>query len=65
MIFGRGGAKAVAAELDVPFLGEVPIDIDLRKACDAGRPLVDADPQGASGRIFADIAAKVRAAIGA
>ncbi len=63
-IFGRGGAQAVAGELDVPFLGEVPIDIDLRKACDAGRPLADAAPQGASGRIFADIAAKVRAALG-
>ncbi len=64
-IFGRGGAQAVAAELGVPFLGEVPIDIDLRKACDAGRPLVDAEPHSASGKVFADIAAKVRAAIGA
>ena len=64
-IFGRGGAQAVAGELDVPFLGEVPIDIALRKACDAGRPLVDAEPHGASGKVFAAIAAKVRAAIGA
>ena len=64
-IFGRGGAQAVAGELGVPFLGEVPIDIALRKACDAGRPLVDAEPQGASGKVFADIAAKVRSALGA
>ena len=63
-IFGRGGAQAVAGELGVPFLGEVPIDIALRKACDAGRPLVDAEPQGASGKVFADIAAKVRSALG-
>ncbi len=64
-IFGRGGAQAVAVELGVPFLGEVPIDIDLRKACDAGRPLVDAEPHGPSGKVLADIAAKVRAALGA
>ena len=64
-IFGRGGAQAVAGELGAPFLGEVPIDIALRKACDAGRPIVDADPQGASGKVFADIAVKVRAALGA
>ncbi len=62
-IFGRGGAKAVAAELGAPFLGEVPIDIALREACDAGRPLIDAAPYSPAGRIFAAIAAKVRAAI--
>ena len=64
-IFGRGGAQAVAAELDTPFLGEVPIDIELRKACDAGRPLVDQAPDSAAGRVFTDIAAKVRSAISA
>ena len=64
-IFGRGGARAVAGELDVPFLGEAPIDMRLREACDAGRPLVDAEPDGPSGRVFAAIAAKVRAALGA
>ena len=63
-IFGRGGAQAVAAELGAPFLGEVPIDIALREACDAGRPLVDAAPDSAAGRIFADIAARLRRALG-
>jgi ATP-binding protein involved in chromosome partitioning len=36
-IFGSGGAKARAAELDIPFLGEVPINIDIRTTGDAGR----------------------------
>ncbi|MEM9364681.1 MAG: Mrp/NBP35 family ATP-binding protein [Planctomycetota bacterium] len=36
-IFGRGGARAKALELDVPFLGELPIDITLRTAGDEGR----------------------------
>jgi ATP-binding protein involved in chromosome partitioning len=35
-IFGCGGAKAKAAELSVPFLGDVPINIDLRKRGDDG-----------------------------
>lgn len=36
-IFGRGGARAKAEEMDVPFLGGLPIDIDLRTAGDEGR----------------------------
>lgn len=36
-IFGNGGAKAKAQELGVPFLGEAPINIDLRKRGDDGR----------------------------
>jgi ATP-binding protein involved in chromosome partitioning len=35
-IFGSGGAKRRAAELDVPFLGEVPINIGIRQRGDAG-----------------------------
>ncbi len=36
--FGRGGAEAAAAELGYPFLGRVPLDIDVRLASDAGQP---------------------------
>ncbi len=36
-IFGRGGAREKAEEMGVPFLGELPIDIDLRTAGDQGR----------------------------
>lgn len=35
-VFGRGGAKKVADELDVPFLGDVPIDAKIREYGDAG-----------------------------
>jgi ATP-binding protein involved in chromosome partitioning len=35
-IFGSGGAKRRAAELDVPFLGEVPINMQIRIRGDAG-----------------------------
>jgi ATP-binding protein involved in chromosome partitioning len=36
-IFGRGGAKQKAAEMGVPFLGEIPVDAQIRVNGDAGR----------------------------
>jgi ATP-binding protein involved in chromosome partitioning len=53
--FGRGGAEATAAELGIPFLGRVPLAIDIRTASDAGRPPA-AEPDD---RVFAPLAAKV------
>jgi ATP-binding protein involved in chromosome partitioning len=58
-IFGRGGAKGVAAEVGAPFLGEIPIDIALRQSGDAGIPILSASPQSASARAFIEIAAQV------
>jgi len=43
-IFGEGGGEALAAELDVPLLGKVPITMPLRAQADAGQPLVFEDP---------------------
>ncbi len=37
-IFGQGGARALAAELDVPVLAELPLEPALREACDQGDP---------------------------
>ncbi len=59
-IFGHGGARHEAERLGVPFLGEVPLAIDIREKSDAGTPVVAADPDGAHAKIFRDIAAKVR-----
>ena len=56
-IFGEGGAKRLADELDVPFLGEVPIEQRLRESGDAGEPIVAAEPDSASAEAFAAIAA--------
>ena len=64
-IFGRGGARAVAETLKAPFLGEIPIDIALRQACDDGRPLVVAAPESPAGRAFLQIAEAVAAALDA
>ncbi len=37
-IFGEGGLKQVTKELELSFLGEVPLEIELRKSCDSGKP---------------------------
>ena len=39
-IFGKGGARALAEELNVPLLGEVPLVQSIREAADVGRPAV-------------------------
>jgi ATP-binding protein involved in chromosome partitioning len=55
-IFGAGGARRTAAEADAPFLGEIPIDVALREACDAGRPLAAAQPNHPVSLRFRDVA---------
>jgi len=39
-IFGEGGGERLATELGVPFLGSIPLDPELRRACDEGHPHV-------------------------
>ncbi|WP_147077119.1 Mrp/NBP35 family ATP-binding protein [Methylobacterium haplocladii] len=58
-IFGHGGARAEAARLEVPFLGEVPLTMAIRETSDAGRPVVATDPEGPQARIYRDIAQKL------
>ncbi|MBL8531012.1 MAG: Mrp/NBP35 family ATP-binding protein [Hyphomonadaceae bacterium] len=55
-IFGEGGARRTAEAAGVPFLGEIPIDVDLRKASDAGAPLVSALPDHAVSQCFRNMA---------
>ncbi|WP_112944528.1 MULTISPECIES: iron-sulfur cluster carrier protein ApbC [unclassified Rhizobium] len=58
-IFGHGGARAEAERIGVPFLGEVPLTINIREASDAGTPLVASEPNGIVAGIYRDIATKV------
>jgi len=58
-IFGRGGARKVAETLRAPFLGEIPIEVALREACDAGRPFVAEHPESAAAQAFLAIAEAV------
>jgi len=58
-IFGHGGARHEAERLETPFLGEVPLDLDIRLTSDAGTPIVIADPDGPHATIYREIAARV------
>ena len=55
-IFAHGGARHEAERLGVPFLGEVPLDLDIRLTSDSGTPIVVADPSSEHARIYRDIA---------
>jgi len=62
-IFGHGGAREEAEKLGVPFLGEVPLDMNIRATSDDGRPVVATDPDSHHAKIYKDIAAKVWASL--
>src|SRR6184192_962570 len=55
-VFGFGGGATLAAELDVPLLGEVPLDPRLREQGDLAEPIVAADPEAESSRAIRAIA---------
>jgi ATP-binding protein involved in chromosome partitioning len=55
-LFGREGARDLARELDVPFLGQVPIEQKVRETGDDGTPIVRAYPDSLSAQAFDAIA---------
>ena len=54
--FGHGGARAEAEKLGVPFLGEIPLDLDIRVAGDGGAPIVAVKPDSPQSAGFWGIA---------
>jgi ATP-binding protein involved in chromosome partitioning len=58
-VFGSGGGEQLAADLDTPLLGRVPLDVRLRAAGDEGEPLVLADPGAESARAIVAIAQRL------
>jgi ATP-binding protein involved in chromosome partitioning len=55
-VFGHGGGDALAGELGVPLLAEIPLDPALRTHGDEGVPLVVADPDAPTSRAIAALA---------
>jgi ATP-binding protein involved in chromosome partitioning len=55
-IFGSGGGEALAEELGVPLLGQIPLLQELREGGDTGRPITVADPDSEAANIFAEMA---------
>jgi ATP-binding protein involved in chromosome partitioning len=64
-IFSHGGAKEVAATLGMEFLGEMPLDIEIRATSDEGRPIVVSHPDSPHAATYRAIAEKIWSAVGA
>ena len=58
-LFGHGGARREAEALGIPFLGEVPLLLDIRVTADAGTPICAAAPDSPAAKAFAAIAKRV------
>lgn len=58
-IFGHGGARQEAEKLGVPFLGEIPLHLDIRTTSDSGRPIVVTQPDSAHSQAYKNIAGRV------
>jgi ATP-binding protein involved in chromosome partitioning len=58
-IFSHGGARACAEELNVPFLGEIPLDMEIRETSDGGAPVTVSRPESENAARFRAIARKV------
>jgi ATP-binding protein involved in chromosome partitioning len=58
-LFGHGGARREAEALGVPFLGEVPLLLDIRTTADAGTPITASDPDSVAAEAYRAIAGRV------
>ena len=59
-VFRHGGGKNIAEQLDVPFLGHVPLDPAVVLGGDEGLPVVKRDPESAAAKALVAVAHKVR-----
>src|SRR5690554_1609186 len=57
--FGHGGARAEAEKLGAPFLGEIPLDLDIRLGSDGGVPIVVSKPESPQAKAFQRIADEI------
>ncbi len=58
-IFGHGGARIEAQKLSVPFLGGVPLHMQIRETSDTGQPVTATAPDSPHAQIYRDLAARV------
>ncbi len=64
-IFGHGGAQHEAEKLGLPFLGAIPLHMDIRERSDAGTPITATAPDSLHAQIYRQLAAKAWAEVGA
>ncbi|HEY5642993.1 MAG TPA: iron-sulfur cluster carrier protein ApbC [Woeseiaceae bacterium] len=61
-IFGTGGADKIVADFDVPLLGRLPLDAQIREQADSGNPTVAADPDSPLAAAYREAAWRIGAA---
>ena len=59
-IFGEGGVKDTAEEFNKEFLGEIPINPEVGKSGDKGKPIVELDPNNEISKIYINFAKKIK-----
>ena len=59
-IFGEGGVKRTADEFKKDFLGEIPINSDVGKSGDKGKPIVEENPNHEISKIYLEFAEKIK-----
>ena len=59
-IFGEGGVKKTAEEFNKDFLGEIPINPEVGKSGDQGKPIVEEDPNNEISKIYINFANKIK-----
>lgn len=62
-LFGEGGGERLSKQRNTPFLGRVPLDVEIRRGGDLGRPVVMAHPDSDSAKSFRQIARDLAARI--
>jgi ATP-binding protein involved in chromosome partitioning len=62
-IFGHGGAAHEAEKLGLPFLGGVPLHIEIRETSDSGKPITATAPDSLHAQIYREIAARTWAEV--
>jgi ATP-binding protein involved in chromosome partitioning len=58
-LFGRGGGERIARAFDVPFLGQIPLQMNVRLGGDEGQPVVIADPDSPAAKALNGVAGAV------
>ena len=62
-IFGHGGGEGLARDMDVPFLGRLPLYQPIREGGDSGKPIVITEPGSPAGVAFTKVAERVAAQV--
>ena len=59
-IFGEGGVRKTSEEFNKEFLGEIPINSEIGKTSDNGKPIVEDDPNNEISKIYINFANKIK-----